>query len=110
MSAELSLTSWIKGENMLTGKQRSYLKSMANGIDSIMQIGKGGITENVIKQIDDALTARELIKISVLNNSMLEAKETANEIAEAVRAEYVQSIGNKFVLYRQSKEKIIELP
>ncbi len=110
MSAELSLTSWIKGENMLTGKQRSYLKSMANGIDSIMQIGKGGVTENVIKQIDDALTARELIKISVLNNSMLEAKETANEIAEAVRAEYVQSIGNKFVLYRQSKEKIIELP
>ncbi len=110
MSAELSLTSWIKGENMLTGKQRSYLKSMANGIDSIMQIGKGGITENVIKQIDDALTARELIKISVLNNSMLEAKETANQIAEAVRAEYVQSIGNKFVLYRQSKEKIIELP
>jgi len=104
------LTSWIKGENMLTGKQRSYLKSMANGIDSIMQIGKGGITENVIKQIDDALTARELIKISVLNNSMLEAKETANQIAEAVRAEYVQSIGNKFVLYRQSKEKIIELP
>jgi len=104
------LTSWIKGENMLTGKQRSYLKSMANGIDSIMQIGKGGVTENVIKQIDDALTARELIKISVLNNSMLEAKETANEIAEAVRAEYVQSIGNKFVLYRQSKEKIIELP
>ena len=110
MSAELSLTSWNKGENMLTGKQRSYLKSMANGIDSIMQIGKGGVTENVIKQIDDALTARELIKISVLNNSMLEAKETANEIAEAVRAEYVQSIGNKFVLYRQSKEKIIELP
>lgn len=95
---------------MLTGKQRSYLKSMANGIDSIMQIGKGGITENVIKQIDDALTARELIKISVLNNSMLEAKETANEIAEAVRAEYVQSIGNKFVLYRQSKDKLIEMP
>lgn len=95
---------------MLTGKQRSYLKSMANGMDSIMQIGKGGVTENVIKQIDDALTSRELIKISVLNNSMLEAKETANEIAESVRAEYVQSIGNKFVLYRQSKEKIIELP
>ncbi|WP_313342612.1 ribosome assembly RNA-binding protein YhbY [Sedimentibacter sp.] len=95
---------------MLTGKQRSYLKSMANGIDSIMQIGKGGVTENVIKQIDDALTARELIKISVLNNSMLEAKETAEKVAEAVRAEYVQSIGNKFVLYRQSKEKIIELP
>lgn len=95
---------------MLTGKQRSYLKSLANGIDPIMQIGKGGVTENVIKQIDDALEARELIKISVLNNSMLEAKDTANEIAEAVRAEFVQSIGNKFVLYREAKEKQINLP
>ncbi len=90
---------------MLTGKQRSYLKSLANKIDSIMQIGKGGVTENVIKQIDEALEARELIKISILNNSMLEAKNTAIEIAEAVRAEYVQSIGNKFVLYRESREK-----
>ena len=95
---------------MLTGKQRSYLKSLANSIDSIMQIGKGGVTGNVIKQIDDALEARELIKISILNNSMLEAKDTANEIAEAVGAEYVQSIGNKFVLYRQAKEKQINLP
>ena len=95
---------------MLTGKQRSHLKSLANGIDSIMQIGKGGVTENVIKQIDDALEARELIKISILNNSKLEAKDVANEIAEAVKAEYVQSIGNKFVLYRESKEKQINLP
>lgn len=95
---------------MLTGKQRSYLKSLANGIDAIMQIGKGGVTENVIKQIDEALEARELIKISVLNNSMLEAKDTANEVAEAVKAEFVQSIGNKFVLYRESKEKQIYLP
>ncbi|WMJ76568.1 MULTISPECIES: ribosome assembly RNA-binding protein YhbY [unclassified Sedimentibacter] len=95
---------------MLTGKQRSYLKSLANKIDSLMQIGKGGVTENVIKQIDDALEARELIKISILNNSMLEAKDTANEIAAAVGAEYVQSIGNKFVLYRESKEKQINMP
>jgi len=95
---------------MLTGKQRSYLKSLANSMDTIMQIGKGGVTENVIKQIDDALEARELIKIKILNNSALEAKETANEIAESVRAEYVQSIGNKFVLYRESKEVIINLP
>ncbi len=95
---------------MLTGKQRSYLKSLANKIDSLMQIGKGGVTENVIKQIDDALEARELIKISILNNSMLEAKDTANEIAAAVSAEYVQSIGNKFVLYRESKEKQINMP
>lgn len=95
---------------MLTGKQRSYLKTMANGLETIMQIGKGGVTENVIKQIDEALEARELIKIKLLNNSMLEAKDTANEIAEAVRAEYVQSIGGRFVLYRESEEKKINLP
>lgn len=95
---------------MLTGKQRSYLKSLANSIEPIMQIGKSGITETVLKQIDEALNARELIKINILNNSMLEAKETANEIAESLKAEYVQSIGNKFVLYRESKEKIIKIP
>lgn len=95
---------------MLTGKQRSYLKALANGINSIMQIGKSGITETVLRQIDDALEARELIKINVLNNSLLEAKKTAIEIAEAVHAEYVQSIGNKFVIYRESKEKLINIP
>jgi len=95
---------------MLTGKQRSYLKSLANSMDTILQIGKGGVTENVIKQIEDALEARELIKIKILNNSTLEAKDTANEIAVSVRAEYVQSIGNKFVLYRESKEMLINLP
>lgn len=95
---------------MLTGKQRSYLKGLANSLEPIMQIGKGGVTENVLKQIDDALNARELIKIKVLNNSMLSAKDTANEIAESLRAEYVQSIGNKFVLYKESKEKLINIP
>jgi RNA-binding protein len=95
---------------MLTGKQRSYLKGLANSLETIMQIGKGGVTENVLKQIDDALNARELIKIKILNNSMLSAKDTANEIAESLRAEYVQSIGNKFVLYKESKEKLINLP
>jgi len=95
---------------MLTGKQRSYLRTMANGIDTIMQIGKGGVTETVLKQMDDSIEARELIKIKVLSNSQLEAKQTANEIAEAIRAEYVQSIGNKFVLYRESEDKIMKLP
>ncbi|WP_326908489.1 ribosome assembly RNA-binding protein YhbY [Sedimentibacter sp. MB31-C6] len=95
---------------MLTGKQRSYLKALANKIDPIMQIGKGGITENVIKQIDDALEARELIKIKVLNNSSLEAKDIANEVAEEVKAEFVQSIGNKFVIYRESEDKLINMP
>lgn len=95
---------------MLTGKQRSYLRAMANGIETVMQIGKDGVTENVLKQIDDVLEARELVKIKILNNSLLEAKETANEVSEALRAEYVQSIGNKFVLYRKSEEKRIDLP
>lgn len=96
---------------MLTGRQRSYLKAMANGIDSIFQIGKNGINENFIKQVNDALEAREIIKINVLKNSFLEAKEVANELASLTGAEFVQSIGNKFVLYRESKDnKKIELP
>ncbi|MDD4780155.1 MAG: ribosome assembly RNA-binding protein YhbY [Tissierellia bacterium] len=95
---------------MLTGKQRSYLKSLANSVEDLMQIGKDGVTDNVLKQIDDALEARELIKIKILNNSLLEAKDSANEIARILKAEYVQSIGNKIVLYRQSKEKLINMP
>lgn len=96
---------------MLTGKQRSYLKSMANTMDPIFQVGKGGVTENFIKQIEDALEARELIKVKVLNNSLLDATEVASQIAEEIDAEFVQSIGNKFVLYKESKEnKKIELP
>ncbi|MBU5256757.1 MULTISPECIES: ribosome assembly RNA-binding protein YhbY [Tissierella] len=96
---------------MLTGKQRSYLKSIANTMEPIFQVGKNGITENFIKQVDDALEARELIKIKVLNNSLLDATEVANQISEEIDAEFVQSIGNKFVLYKESKEnKKIELP
>ncbi len=96
---------------MLTGKQRSYLKSIANTMEPIFQVGKNGITENFIKQVEDALEARELIKIKVLNNSLLDATEVASEIAEEIDAEFVQSIGNKFVLYKESKEnKRIELP
>ncbi|SHH67015.1 ribosome assembly RNA-binding protein YhbY [Sporanaerobacter acetigenes] len=96
---------------MLTGKQRSYLKGIANGIDPIFQIGKNGVNDNLIKQVDDALEAREIIKINVLNNSLLNTKEVANQVAELTNAEFVQSIGNKFVLYRESKDKKrIELP
>ncbi len=96
---------------MLTGKQRSYLKSIANTMEPIFQVGKNGITENFIKQVEDALEAREIIKVKVLNNSLLNATEVANEIAEAVDAEFVQSLGNKFVIYKESKEnKKIELP
>lgn len=96
---------------MISGKQRSYLKSLANGIEPIFQIGKNGVTENFLKQLDDALEARELVKINVLNNSLLDAKSVATEVCEELKAEFVQSIGNKFVIYRESKEnKRIELP
>ncbi len=96
---------------MLTGKQRSYLKGLAHTMEPIFQVGKNGITENFIKQVDEALDARELIKIKVLNNSLLDAKEVALELAESTKAEFVQSIGNKFTLYRESKEnKKIQLP
>jgi RNA-binding protein len=96
---------------LLTGKQRSYLKGIANGIDPIFQIGKNGVNDNLIKQVDDALEAREIVKINVLNNSLLNTKEVANQVAELTDAEFVQSIGNKFVLYRESKDKKrIELP
>lgn len=96
---------------MITGKQRSFLKSMANSIDPIFQIGKGGISDNLIKQLDDALNAREIVKISILKNSDLDAKGAAIQLAEELNAEFVQSIGKRFTLYRESeKNKKIDLP
>lgn len=96
---------------MISSKQRSYLKSLAHNIDPLFQLGKHGITENFLTQVNEALEARELIKIKVLNNSALEAKEVANELCEKLRAEFVQSIGNRFIVYRESKDKKrIELP
>lgn len=96
---------------MITSKQRKYLKALAHKIEPILQIGKFGVTESLLKQIDEALEARELVKINVLNNNVLDANEVANEISETLRAEFVQSIGNKFTIYRESEEKKrIELP
>lgn len=96
---------------MITGKQRSFLKSIAHSEKPITQIGKGGITENFIEQLDLALEARELVKISILETSPIDPKEAANELAEALHAEFVQAIGNRFVLYRQSrKNPKIQLP
>ncbi len=96
---------------MLTGKQRSYLKAMANNIDPIFQLGKNGLTDNFIKQVEEALEAREIIKVKVLNNSPLDVEEVANDLAQRTGAEFVQSIGGKFVLYRESKKnKKISLP
>lgn len=89
---------------MLTSKQRSYLRSLANTMEPIFQVGKGGIGDNLIKQFDDALEARELIKATVLRNAETDARETAEEIAERTGAEVVQVIGNRFVLYRESEK------
>jgi RNA-binding protein len=84
---------------------------MANSIDAIFQVGKGGINENMIKQLDDALEARELVKIRLLPNSGMEVREVCRELAQELGAEEVQVIGTKFVLYRKSKKNPrIELP
>ena len=87
---------------MLTSKQRSQLRSMAAELDTLLQIGKGGITDNVIAQADDALRSRELIKGRVLDNSLLTAREACDALCQACRAEGVQVIGSKFVLYRRN--------
>jgi len=89
---------------MITSKQRSYLRSLGNTIEPIFQIGKGGINENLIQQVKDALEARELVKITVLKNSLLDTREACDELARLVEAEPVQVIGNRFILYKQSKK------
>ena len=96
---------------MLASKQRAYLRSLSQSLDTIFQIGKGGITEEICLQISNALEARELIKARVLDNSGYTAKEAAQEIADAVSCDVVSCVGTKFVLYRESeKKKRIELP
>lgn len=90
---------------MLTSKQRATLRGMANSEPTIFQIGKGGINPNMIEQIDNALEARELIKISVLKNSLESPREACEEICRKTGAEPVQVIGSRFVIYRESKEK-----
>lgn len=96
---------------MLTSKQRAYLRGLAAAEDTIVIIGKGGITENIITQMNDALKARELVKGRVLENSLLTAREAADALNETCRAEVVQVIGSKFVLYKRNEQKPkIELP
>ena len=89
----------------LTSKQRAQLRGIANSIDTIVIIGKDGITENLVKQANDALEAREIIKCRVLENSMLTAREACDELSRLTRSEQVQVIGTKFVLYRQHYDK-----
>ena len=90
---------------MLTGKQRSYLKKLAQELDPVVFIGKSDLTENVIREMDRLLDSRELIKVKLQEGSILDPKDTANESAEILGAQFVQAIGRKFVLYRQAKDK-----
>ncbi len=89
----------------LTSKQRAQLRALANGLEPVLHIGKGDLSENLIRQADEALEARELIKARVLETSEYTAKEAAQAVAQATRSEVVQVIGTKFVLYRQSHRK-----
>ncbi len=96
---------------MLTSKQRAYLRSLANKLDTILIVGKGEISDNIIMQADTALTARELIKCKALENSAYSSREAAEIIAEKCSADVVQVIGSKFVLYRPNPdEPVIVLP
>lgn len=96
---------------MLTSKQRAFLRSLATDIDTIVMVGKGGMSDQIIKQTDDALTARELIKGKVLETSDINSRETAEILASQTKSEVVQVIGSKFVLFRRNPEKPkIELP
>ena len=95
----------------MTSKQRAYLRGLANSIEAIVHVGKGGLSDAMIKQADDALTARELIKGKALETSPISAREAAESLATTVNADVVQVIGRVFVLYRRNPEKpIIELP
>ena len=89
----------------LTSKQRAQLRGIAAGEDTIIHIGKDGISENLIKQVNDALEARELVKGRVLENSLYTAREAAEELKIPTRSEVVQVIGSKFVLYRMQHDK-----
>ena len=92
---------------MLNSKQRAFLRGLANRIDTILIVGKGEITDNIIKQADDALTAREIIKGKVLENSAYSSREAAEAIAEKCSADVVQVIGSKFVLTEETMMSLL---
>ncbi|MCR5796623.1 ribosome assembly RNA-binding protein YhbY [Eubacterium xylanophilum] len=95
----------------MTSKQRAYLKGLAMTMDPILHIGKSSVTPEMVNSVDEALEARELIKLGVLKNCFDDPKEIANVIAERTRSQVVQVIGRKIVLYRESKnKKTIVLP
>ena len=92
-------------ENMLTGKQRAYLKGLAHELEPAVYIGKNELTEAAIREMDDYLTAHELLKVKLQESVLTAPKDMANEAAQRLDAEYVQSIGRRFVLYRENREK-----
>ena len=95
---------------MITSKQRATLRSQSNGLETIFQIGKGGISDMLVQQMNDALKAREMIKLRVLEKSMYDAREAAQILAEATESEVVQVIGSRFVLYKRNpKDPVIDL-
>lgn len=89
----------------ITSKQRAQLRGLAMEEDTIIQVGKGGITENLVASVNAALKARELVKGRVLENSMLTAREACDALCQACSAEGVQVIGTKFVLYKRNEEE-----
>ena len=90
---------------MLTSKQRAQLRALANPLETIMQVGKSGVTPELAASVGDALTARELIKLRALETCPTSPRETAQQLAQAAGAEVVQVIGTRFVLYRANPEK-----
>ncbi|MBE6750664.1 MAG: ribosome assembly RNA-binding protein YhbY [Ruminococcaceae bacterium] len=95
---------------MLNSRQRAQLRAMANDMETILQVGKGGINENTVKQVSDALEARELIKLRILETCPTSVRETADSLAESTQSDVVQVIGTRFILYKESKNnKTIKL-
>jgi RNA-binding protein len=96
---------------MLTGKQKRYLRSLANQMEAVIQVGKGGVTDTVVSALDQALTARELVKVRVLNNCHDPAAQVGKELAEQAGAELVQQLGQKLTFFRVNPENPIhQLP
>ncbi len=89
---------------MLTSKQRARLRALANGLEPVLIVGKGGVTENVVQEAENALRTRELIKGRVLETALMPAREVCDELCGRINADGVQAIGTKFVLYRENKE------
>ena len=98
---------------MITSKQRAYLRKLSHTMEPLFQIGKDGVTEQLINAVEEALEKREILKIKILETAVRDTKETCNELAQKLNAEPIQAIGNKFILYRRAREekhRKIELP